>query len=84
MPYRPGPRPAWYGDVLAAVARGGGPCERRRYADVYASPGNQANLARFNFLDPASRRFHLDWDQAADIAVAILRTEAGRNPHDNA
>ncbi len=23
-----------------------------------------------------------DWEQAADIAVAILRTEAGRNPHD--
>lgn len=33
---------------------------RAFYADVYATPGNQA----------------------ADIAVAILRTEAGRNPHD--
>lgn len=55
---------------------------RAFYADVYATPGNQANLARFNFLDPASRRFYPDWDQAADVAVAILRTEAGRNPHD--
>ncbi|MEU1406598.1 helix-turn-helix transcriptional regulator [Streptomyces sp. NPDC005728] len=55
---------------------------RAFYSDVYASPTNQANLARFNFLDPASRRFYPDWDQAADIAVAILRTEAGRNPHD--
>jgi hypothetical protein len=55
---------------------------RAFYADVYATPGNQANLARFNFLAPASRRFYPDWDQAADIAVAILRTEAGRNPHD--
>lgn len=55
---------------------------RAFYSDVYASPGNQANLARFNFLDPASHRFYPDWDQAADIAVAILRTEAGRNPHD--
>ncbi|TDU05913.1 helix-turn-helix protein [Streptomyces sp. 846.5] len=52
------------------------------YADVHATPANQANLARFNFLDPASRRFYPDWDQAADIAVAILRTAAGRNPHD--
>ncbi|MFF8449945.1 helix-turn-helix transcriptional regulator [Streptomyces leeuwenhoekii] len=52
------------------------------YADVYATPGNQANLARFNFLDPASRRFYPDWDLFADVAVAILRTEAGRNPHD--
>ncbi|MET7608759.1 helix-turn-helix transcriptional regulator [Streptomyces avermitilis] len=55
---------------------------RAFYADVYASAGNQANLARFQFLDPASRRFYPDWDLAADIAVAILRTEAGRNPHD--
>ncbi|MFH8798111.1 helix-turn-helix transcriptional regulator [Streptomyces sp. NPDC017936] len=55
---------------------------RAFYADVYADPRNQANLARFAFLDPSSRRFYPDWDQAADIAVAILRTEAGRDPHD--
>ncbi|MFF9090963.1 helix-turn-helix transcriptional regulator [Streptomyces sp. NPDC014991] len=64
-------------DILAA-----NPLARAFYADVYASPGNQANLARFNFLDPASRRFYPDWDLFADVAVAILRTEAGRNPHD--
>ncbi|MGW2310109.1 helix-turn-helix transcriptional regulator [Actinomadura luteofluorescens] len=64
-------------DVLAANR-----LARAFYADLYAAPGNQANLARFNFLDPASRRFYPDWDQAADIAVAILRTEAGRNPRD--
>lgn len=58
------------------------PLARAFYADVYAAPGNQANLARFNFLDPASRRFYPDWDLFADVAVAILRTEAGRNPHD--
>ncbi|WP_086739873.1 helix-turn-helix transcriptional regulator [Streptomyces glaucescens] len=55
---------------------------RALYSDVYAAPGNQANLARFNFLDPASRRFYPDWERAADVAVAILRTEAGRDPHD--
>ncbi|MGI5159391.1 helix-turn-helix transcriptional regulator [Microbispora sp. CA-102843] len=64
-------------DILAANQ-----LARAFFSDVYATPGNQANLARFNFLDPASRRFYPDWDQAADIAVAILRTEAGRNPHD--
>ncbi|MFG3349987.1 helix-turn-helix transcriptional regulator [Streptomyces sp. NPDC048018] len=64
-------------DILAA-----NPLARAFYADVYAAPGNQANLARFNFLDPASRRFYPDWDLFADVAVAILRTEAGRNPHD--
>ncbi|MEV0959106.1 helix-turn-helix transcriptional regulator [Streptomyces sp. NPDC049951] len=64
-------------DILAA-----NPLARAFYGDVYATPGNQANLARFNFLDPASRRFYPDWDLFADVAVAILRTEAGRNPHD--
>ncbi|MEU9853509.1 helix-turn-helix transcriptional regulator [Streptomyces sp. NPDC047974] len=55
---------------------------RAFYADVYADPHNQQNLARFAFLSPDARRFYPDWDQAADITVAILRTEAGRNPHD--
>lgn len=64
-------------DVLAA-----NPLARAFYADLYAAPGNQANLARFQFLDPASRRFYPDWDAFADVAVAVLRTEAGRNPHD--
>ncbi|MFD5300060.1 helix-turn-helix transcriptional regulator [Streptomyces mutabilis] len=64
-------------DLLAANA-----LARAFYTDVYASAGNQANLARFQFLDPASRRFYPDWEQAADVAVSILRTEAGRNPHD--
>ncbi|MFE6760788.1 helix-turn-helix transcriptional regulator [Streptomyces sp. NPDC057689] len=64
-------------DVLAA-----NDLARAFYADVYADPHNQANLARFQFLDPASRRFFPDWDLAADTTVAILRTEAGRSPHD--
>lgn len=60
---------------------------RAFYADAYAfaseSPGGRpANLARFQFLAPAARRFYPDWDLAADICVAILRTEAGRNPRD--
>ncbi|MGV9290173.1 helix-turn-helix transcriptional regulator [Streptomyces sp. NPDC003719] len=55
---------------------------RAFYSDVYANPHNQANLARFTFLDPASRRFYPEWGPAADVTVAILRTEAGRNPHD--
>ncbi|MFJ9777311.1 helix-turn-helix transcriptional regulator [Kitasatospora sp. NPDC101157] len=55
---------------------------RAFYADVYETSGNLNNLARYQFLDAASRRFYPDWDQAADITVAILRTEAGRDPHD--
>jgi hypothetical protein len=55
---------------------------RAFYADVYADPRRPANLARFTFLDPNAMRFHPEWDRAADICVAILRTEAGRAPHD--
>ncbi|MFB6780572.1 helix-turn-helix transcriptional regulator [Streptomyces sp. NPDC056352] len=64
-------------DILAANA-----LARAFYCDVYATAHNQANLARFTFLDPVSRPFYPDWDLAADVTVAILRTEAGRNPHD--
>ncbi|WP_405818489.1 helix-turn-helix transcriptional regulator [Streptomyces sp. NBC_00838] len=64
-------------DILAA-----NPLFRAFYTDLYATPGNQENLARFTFLDPAARRFYPDWDSFADITVAIVRTEAGRNPHD--
>lgn len=39
------------------------------------------NFARFLFLEPVARRFYPDWDTAAGINVAMLRTEAGRDPH---
>ena len=60
------------------------PLARAFYIDIYADPRRPANIARFTFLDPAGRRFHPDWDTAADICVAILRTEAGLDPHDRA
>ncbi len=34
------------------------------------------------FLDPRSEEFYDDWDHIANEVVAILRSEAGRNPHD--
>jgi len=56
---------------------------RAFYAEVYAAdPHRPPNLSRFQFLAPGSRQFYPDWDRLADINVAILRTEAGRNPHD--
>jgi hypothetical protein len=55
---------------------------RAFYSPVYASPQQPPNIARFQFLDEASYRFYPDWDLFADVCVAILRTEAGRNPHD--
>jgi transcriptional regulator with XRE-family HTH domain len=40
------------------------------------------NLARFLLLDQRAPAFFLDWETVADDAVAALRGEAGRNPHD--
>src|SRR4051812_5918764 len=41
-----------------------------------------ANWARFVFLNPESPNFYGDWDRTAKDCVAILRSEAGRNPHE--
>ncbi len=41
------------------------------------------NLARHCFLDrDSAERFYPSWDEAADLIVAILRAEAGRDPYD--
>ncbi|MFF5158292.1 hypothetical protein ACFY3N_18975 [Streptomyces sp. NPDC000348] len=58
------------------------PLARAFHTGLFADGDNQRNLARFTFLGPASRRFYPDWDLFADMAVAILRTEAGRDPYD--
>lgn len=55
---------------------------RAFYAQVYADPTHPPNIARFTFLDDNAHRFYPEWDLAADICVAILRTEAGRDPRD--
>jgi transcriptional regulator with XRE-family HTH domain len=65
-------------DLLAANHRG-----RAMHASLYDSHrGGQPNFTRYTFLDDDSHRFYSDWDTAADTAVAILRTEAGRDPFD--
>jgi len=57
---------------------------RAMHASIYdAARGRQPNFARFTFLElDAAHEFYPDWGGAADICVAILRTEAGRDPHD--
>lgn len=57
---------------------------RALYAPMIASAEQPANTARFVYLDPASRDFFMDWERAADDIAAMLRSEAGRNPHDKA
>ncbi|GAA1956962.1 helix-turn-helix transcriptional regulator [Catenulispora subtropica] len=73
--------PAWVRnarhDMLAANR-----LARALYAPVLADPRRPANNARFVYLDPASQDFFTDWERAADDIAAMLRSEAGRNPHD--
>ena len=64
-------------DLLAVNALG-----RAFYAPVIGDGGRTPNLARFQFLDPAARDFYPDWDLFAEMCVAIMRAEAGRDPHD--
>ena len=54
------------------------------YAQAFENAVRTPNTARFLFLDPRSRGFFVDWDRSAEDAVAILRSEAGRYPHEPA
>jgi transcriptional regulator with XRE-family HTH domain len=62
-------------DVLAANVLG-----QALYSPVFAAAARPANLARFRFLDPAARDFYPDFADSASTTVALLRTEAGRDP----
>jgi transcriptional regulator with XRE-family HTH domain len=66
-------------DILAANR-----LSRALYSPAFAGPGRPVNLARFCFLDPAADDLYPDWDEAANTTVALLRTEAGRDPYDKA
>ncbi|GIF25462.1 transcriptional regulator with XRE-family HTH domain [Actinoplanes tereljensis] len=50
----------------------------------YAFETTPVNLARFCFLDPRAEQLYPGWDEAANTTVALLRTEAGRDPYDRA
>jgi transcriptional regulator with XRE-family HTH domain len=64
-------------DILAE-----NPLGRALYSEMYADPLRPANHARFVFLNPRAREFYADWERAANDTVAILRSEAGRDPYD--
>lgn len=63
-------------DILAANTLG-----RALYAPIFDTPRRPPNSARFCFLDPRAPEFFRDWEKTADDAVAVLRGEAGRDPH---
>ena len=64
-------------DILAANRLG-----RAFYSQHFDSPHGRPNSARFIFLDPRATDFYVDWEQVATDAVAVLRSEAGRDPYD--
>ncbi|PXA71846.1 helix-turn-helix transcriptional regulator [Cryobacterium arcticum] len=74
--------PAWVRngrhDILAANKMG-----RALYSPVFDDPRRPVNTTRFTYLNPAAREFWRDYDQIANDAAAMLRLEAGRNPHDS-
>lgn len=69
-------------DVIAHNALG-----RALHALMFESPATdkrgRPNFARYHFLDTGSRDFFVDWEAGA-ATVALLRAEAGREPHDRA
>ncbi|MEU2956243.1 helix-turn-helix transcriptional regulator [Streptomyces xanthochromogenes] len=66
-------------DILAT-----NPLGRALYSPLYATGAREpVNIARFQFLDPTGRDFFPDWDESLNTTVSLLRTEAGRAPHDS-
>src|SRR5919197_2364714 len=66
-------------DILAANELG-----YAFYSDMFsraAGPG-PVNNARYVFLEPGAREFYVDWERAANDVVSVLRSAAGRDPHD--
>jgi transcriptional regulator with XRE-family HTH domain len=91
--WTPRPSLSWVLDTITggpALVRNGrmdllatNPLGRAMHASLYErSTGPVPNFARYTFLDDDSHRFYPQWDTAADTCVAILRSEAGRDPHD--
>lgn len=67
-------------DIIATNALG-----RALHSPTFAQNRRPANIARYCFGDRASAdAFFPDWHESADTIVGVLRTEAGRDPHDAA
>ncbi len=64
-------------DILAANELG-----RAFYSQHFDSPHGPPNSARFIFLDDRAPDFYVEWERVASDSVAVLRSEAGRDPYD--
>jgi len=54
------------------------------YSEMFTDPARPVITARFVFLDPRAQAFYADWERATRDTVAVLRSAAGRDPHDRA
>src|SRR3712207_8599871 len=63
-------------------ALGANPLGRALYPALFTQGRQPGNWARYIFLNAEARTIYADWDRAARETVALLRSEAGRNPHD--
>ena len=66
-------------DYLAANA-----LARAVYEEIFDGRTGPPNHARYVFLDERARNFFENWDAVAHDTARILRSEAGRDPHDPA
>jgi transcriptional regulator with XRE-family HTH domain len=55
---------------------------RALFAPMFEDARSPVNAARFLFLDERSQDFYRDWEGNTRQIVALLRSEAGRSPHD--
>jgi hypothetical protein len=55
---------------------------RALMSPVFEDQTRPPNLARYLFLDPGAREYYRDWSGVANDVVAVLRSEAGVDPHD--
>jgi transcriptional regulator with XRE-family HTH domain len=53
------------------------------FLDFERVPNAHRDYVRLLFTEPDMRALHVDWDAAAETAVASLRMEAARNPGDS-
>ncbi len=65
-------------DILATNTLG-----RALYAPLFPDgSARTVNIARAQFLTPQGRDFFPHWEESVNTTVSLLRTEAGRAPHD--
>jgi len=66
-------------DILATNRLG-----RALYSPLYTAHAKEpVNIARFQFLDPHGHDLFPHWEETLNTTVSLLRTEAGRAPHDS-